>query len=117
MKSLYAEYLEEKTNDQIIETDEGFITYRIIADSIYIIDIYIKPEFRNKHNATKLAQMVIDKYVTKVNEQRAITKLIGSVIPSSKNSTESMKVLLAYGMTLKNASQDFIVFEKDLRNL
>ena len=30
--SLYAEYLREKTNDKIMETDEGFLTYRFYYD-------------------------------------------------------------------------------------
>ena len=39
--SLYAEYLREKTDDEIIETVEGFATYRFLPGyACYIIDIY-----------------------------------------------------------------------------
>lgn len=109
--SLYAEYLLEKTNDKILEIEDGFITYRHLpADkATYIIDIYIRPEKRNENLASNLADLV----VREAKELGHMT-LLGSVIPSSKGSDTSIKVLQAYGMTLKSASENFIIFEKPI---
>lgn len=109
--SLYANYLREKTNDEILETDKGFATYRYLDNdkTVYIVDIYVLPDFRNTHEASKMADSIIAEA-----KEKGCTKMIGSVVPSAKGSTASLKVLLAYGMTLDSSTNDFILFKKEL---
>lgn len=106
--SLYADYLKERTEDQILENDQGFITYRFM-DSLtcYIVDIYVRPEHRKQRVASDIADLVME-----IAKNRGCTKLLGSVVPSAKGSTTSLKVLLGYGMTLKSSGVDFILFER-----
>jgi predicted GNAT family acetyltransferase len=107
---LYAQYIREKTNDKIIETDIGFATYRYIEDNtVYIVDVFVMPEFRKTGHGSGLADQVVLEAKSK-----GYRKLVVSVVPSSKNSTDSLKVILAYGMKLKSSSNDFIVFEKEI---
>lgn len=109
--SLYADYLRERTDDRIIEVDDGFATYRFLGDrnAVYIIDIYVVPEKRQ----TGVAKDMADKIA---NEARAkgCVEMLGSVAPSTKGSTRSLDVLRAYGMTLQSASADFIIMRKDI---
>ena len=107
--SLYAEYLKERTNDEILETARGFATYRFVEKSVYIIDIYVVPQFRKTGEASQMADNI-----AKMAKELGYKKIIGSVVPSNKESTSSLKVLLAYGMRLSSSSQDFIIFEKEL---
>lgn len=109
--SLYADYLKERTDDKIIETENGFCTYRYINDgkSVYIIDIYTIPELRQTNYASSLANEVVME--AKAN---GCTELLGTVVPSTKNSTVSLKVLMGYGMTLYSANQNLIVFRKEI---
>lgn len=109
--SLYANYLRERTSDEILEMEQGFATYRYLDEgkTLYIIDIYVLPDFREQ----KLASLIADK-VVEVAKQRGCNKLLGSVVPSMKNSTISLKVLLGYGMTLESSTNDFVVFRKDI---
>lgn len=109
--SLYANYLFEKTNDHIIETDISYATYRYIDEgkTVYIVDIYVLPEFREEDHASDLANGIVT-----LAKEKGCNKLLGSVIPSAKNSTVSLKVLLGYGMTLESATNDFIVFKKEI---
>lgn len=110
MSSLYASYLSERTNDKIIETLEGFVTYRYInTKTVYIVDIYTCPECRGAGVASRFA----DKVVVEA-KAKGCTELIGTVVPSAKNSTISLKVLIGYGMTLDSSSQDLIVFKKEI---
>ena len=109
--SLYADYLRERTKDIIIEDQEGFATYRYMDDlkTVYIIDIYTVPEARHSYHATRLADQIAE------NARRVgCTSMIGTVVPSAKGSTTSLKVLLSYGMTLQSAGPDYIVMRKDL---
>ncbi len=111
MSSLYAKYLMERTGDHIFETSKGFITYRYINEgkAVYIVDIFILPEHRKQYEASTLANMVVAEA-----KEKGCKELIGTVVPSMKNSTISVKVLLGYGMSLNNASNDIIVFRKEL---
>ncbi len=111
LDSLYAKYLKERTDDLIYESLVGFATYRYLPDqnAVYIVDIFVLPDYRKDGHATVMA----DKIVLEA-KQKGCTKIIGSVVPSKKNSTISLKVLLGYGMKLEQASDDFIVFSKEI---
>lgn len=111
MASLYAQYLMERTNDLIVELPYGFAAYRYLDDdkTVYIIDIYVQPEFRKLGKAAEIADAVVLEA-----RNRGCYNLVGSVVPSAKNSTISMKVLLAYGMILDSSANDFIIFKKDI---
>lgn len=110
--SLYANYITERTNDLIIEIEEGFATYCYLEDgkTVRILDVYVLPEFRKNGIASKLADMIVDEA-----KKRDCTILLSSVIPSTKYSTMSLKVHLGYKMTLQASSNDFILFRKDIQ--
>lgn len=109
--SMYAEYLREKTSDLILETVQGFATYRYLPDghTVYIVDIYVTPGFRKTNVASTMADNIVEEAKLK-----GCTKLLGSVVPSSKNSTAGIQVLLSYGMSLESSSNDFVVFGKGI---
>jgi predicted GNAT family acetyltransferase len=110
MMSLHAQYLTERTDDLIIECEHGFVTYRYLNEAqVYIIDIYVTPEKRKSGLASELADQVAAEAKGKGRKE-----LLGTVVPSTKNSTISLKVLLGYGMTLQSASNDLIVFKKEI---
>lgn len=109
--SLYAEYIKERLNDDILETDEGFLTYRYIdwngQKAIYIIDLYIIPSKRKTGLATSFADKVVAKAKTK-----GCTIAIGSVSTFAKTKEQSIGVLLAYGMKIAGYEPDSIIFLK-----
>lgn len=108
--SLYSEYLTERTNDGIIEDETGFATYRYLSEKeVYIVDIYTRPEHRKKHCAAKMAD-----YICAKAKEKGCTVLIGTVNPTAKGSTDSLRVLLAYGMTLVKSEANVIVLKKDI---
>lgn len=111
--SLYAEYLREKTGDEIIETKDGFATFRFTTfkenPAVYIVDIYVIPALRNLKEASSLADTIVSRA-----KKEGCKYLLGSVIPSNKGSTSSLKVLLAYGMSLDSSSTDFLLFKKEI---
>lgn len=110
--SLYSEYIREHHDDGIIEIEDvGFASYRFLNEgkSVYLVDIFVRSDFRKTNVASKMADEVIAKA-----KNLGATELLGSVVPSAKNSTDSLRVLLAYGMKLKNSSNDLIIFRKDI---
>jgi GNAT superfamily N-acetyltransferase len=111
-KSLYSQYIAERTDDHILEAQRGFVTYRFINDgkSLYIIDIFVLPDTRRWGLATCMADRVVE-----IARKRGCTELLGTVVPSANGSTTSLMVLMGYGMTLKSASDNLIVFSKEIK--
>lgn len=111
--SLYKNYLLEKTKDKIIETSHAFATYRYLdhqgIKAVYIVDIYVEPDFRNSNVASSISDNI-----AREASILGCKYLLGSVVPSNKESTSSIRVLLAYGMSLDSSSNDFILFKKDI---
>lgn len=108
--SLYGDYIKEHRGDEIIETKQGFATYRYIDDTtVYLIDIYVIPDYRKSNAASDMADEVV-----KAAKLRGCNKLLGTVVPTANNSTVSLRALLGYGFTLKSSANDLIIFEKGI---
>lgn len=109
--SLYADYLKERTDDLIIEIPNGFATYRYLNDgkSVYIIDIFVVPTSRKEGVASALADLIVHEATAK-----GATELLGTVVPTTRGSTTSLDVLRGYGMELKKAENNLIIFRKDI---
>ncbi len=109
--SLYGEYVKERGIDSIVETDKGFATYRYINDgkTVYIVDIYVAPSFRKGGTASALADIIAQDARSK-----GVTEMWGTVAPQAQGSTDSLRVLLAYGMTLLKIGDGLIVFRKGI---
>lgn len=106
--SMWADYILEHRGDLMVESPVGFAVYRFLDEKqVYIVDIYVKPEFRQAGKAASIADLVVE-----AAKRQGCTELLGTVVPSAKNSTASLKVLLGYGMSLKSSSNDLIVFQK-----
>jgi ribosomal protein S18 acetylase RimI-like enzyme len=108
--SLYANYVKERSGKEIVESEQGFATYSFTEDKgVYIEDIYVLPDFRQLGAASALADEVVARAL-----KEGCDKLYGTVCPTAKNSTASLKVLLGYGMRLHSSKDNLVVFIKDL---
>lgn len=109
--SLYGDYILEHRKDRIVEREEGFASFRFLNEgkSVYIVDIYTRPDFRKTKIASEMADEIVE-----IAKKEGATELIGTVVPSARNSTDSLRVLLGYGMSLQSASNDLVVFRKDI---
>ena len=109
MKSLYGQYIAERANQAIVEDEFGFATYMFTEKGVYIEDIYVLPDHRHEHRASKYADEI-----AKIAREKGCTKMYGSVVPSANHSTASLKVLLAYGFYLDSSTNNFILMVKDI---
>lgn len=107
--SLYARYVMEREGMEIIETDISFVTYYFVEKECYIKDVFVKEEHRKTGEATRLGDEI-----AKIAKSKGCTKLYGTVVPSAKGSTESLKFLLAYGFKLDSSVNNFIALIKEL---
>lgn len=109
MDSLFALYLKERTNKEIIETEKGFATYYYLPDGCYIEDIFVKKEFRRSGEASKMTDQI-----AKIAKEKGFNKLYGTVVPTAKGSNDSLKALQAYGFEIYNSDQTFIWLKKGI---
>lgn len=107
--SHFASYIYEKQNKSIIEDEHGFATFFFIKDACYIEDIYVVPEARKSGVASKYADLISEQAKSK-----GASKLLGSINLNSNNSTDSMKVLLAYGFKLAWNDGQMIYLQKEV---
>lgn len=109
--SFYSKYIAERTGKHMMETDKGFAIYSYPdKETVYIEDIYTDHKYRKSNEAALLADQIVI-----AAKERGCTKLIGSVVPSTNGSTDSLRILLAYGMKLDSSANNFILFSKDIR--
>ncbi|MES1988919.1 MAG: GNAT family N-acetyltransferase [Pseudomonadota bacterium] len=99
----------ERQNKQVIETEQGFATYFYIQDGVYIEDIFTSPEHRHSNVASKMADSIAEEAKSK-----GYSKMYGTVLPSANHSTESLKVLLAYGFRLDSSANNAIILVKEI---
>jgi predicted GNAT family acetyltransferase len=107
--SLYGQYVIEREGMEIIETEISFVTYYFVEKECYIKDVFVKEEHRKTGEATRLGDEV-----AKIAKSKGCTKLYGTVCPTAKGSTESLKFLLAYGFKLDSSVANFIALVKEL---
>ena len=109
MPSLFAQYKKEREGAYIIEDENGFATAIPLDDHFYIDEIFVAKGYRNQSFAATYADKLVE-IARKLN----YSKILGSVDVNANGSTTSLKVLLAYGMTLHSVDGNIIYFEKSI---
>lgn len=108
--SLYAKYIKELKNYDIVEDEFGFASYGFEEDCCYIEDIYVVPEKRKDGIASKYADRVAE-----IAKGLGYKYLIGSVVPSLPNSHYRQEVLLRYGFKLHASKENIVYYIKELK--
>lgn len=107
--SLHGQYILEREGKFIVEDERGYATYLYLPEAVYIENIFVLPEFRKMGVATEYADAICE-----LARLKGVQTVIGSVKPSAHGSTQSLKVLLAYGMSLREATDDAIFLVKKI---
>jgi hypothetical protein len=107
--SLYAKYIKEREDFEIIEDEKGFVTFFFNESSVFVRDLYIAEE----HRGFEVLLDLSNRLETLVQE-RGFKLLIGQVVPSMKGATRSMKALLKLGYEIHSSDNEKIVMVKEL---
>lgn len=106
---MWLDYIKERSGIESIETGVGFATYSLTTEHIYLIDLYIRREFRNMKEASKLADKIAE-----IGSKNGRNKMLGSVDIKAINSRESMLAVLHYGMKPIWTEDTMVFFEKEI---
>lgn len=107
--SLYAAYLKEREDFQLLEQEDGFATYKILGDELYLRDIFVSASRRLNKVASALADEVAD-----IGRRSGCKYMSGTVSTLAKNPTVATSALIRYGFHIVIAQHDTIYFRKDL---
>lgn len=107
--SLWARYIMERDNKNMLEEEYGFATYYFIDEIVYLEDIYVTPEMRKTYVASQLADKVADKA-----REAGCKRMLGSVKMIDKSRDRNIKVLMNYGMKLDSSNEHMLYFIKDI---
>lgn len=114
--SHYAKYLEEFTNQYIIEDENGYATYKFEDDYVYIMDIFVVKEKREK----KIASSYADK-IAEIAKQKGYYQMVGSTnleeLKTEEAKKRSMLVLLSYGFNPWFADKNILYYKKTLQEI
>lgn len=106
-----AEYFKEKDQKETVETDKGFMIYKILGEECYIEHVYVKPEYRKTGEAKFLLSVI------EARAKKAGCKFLsGSVRPSANNPTVGSMAMIAVGFKIHSSLQDAIFFKKELKD-
>ncbi len=107
--SLYAQYIKEREGKEIVEDNQGFATYTFVHDGVYIQDLFVHPDFRQKGAASRYADQIAE-----IAKSKGYSKMYGSVCLSAKSCDDSLKVLQAYGFKLAHYDGGLLFMVKEL---
>jgi predicted GNAT family acetyltransferase len=108
--SLFSEYKMEREGKFVIESENSFAVYSFPdGESVYIEDIYVKPELRKSGLGSCAANMI-----AKIAKEKGCKKMYGSIVPSANGANDSLKALLAYGFKLSSSEHNIIFFVKEI---
>ena len=89
---MYKDYLKETYNLNTLESDVGFVTYRIEHGDLHIEDVYVKPDARNGESRKEIIREL-----TKSIPMDFIEDITISLDSEQKNSDDMLVYLLING--------------------
>lgn len=108
-KSHYGQYIKDREGFDIVENIYGFATYKITGEECYVRDIFVEKQHRNGGVAARLCDKIKD-----IAKNEGCKWLVGTVVPSAPHSTDSLKVVMAYGFWLAAAEPNFIILKMEI---
>ncbi len=109
--SLWAEYIKERLNKEMLETAGGFATYYFVPEksAVYVEDVFVKKEKR----LSGIASWLVNE-ISMIAMKNGMNKIYVTVQPSSNGSTDCIAAIIAYGFKLSGSVNDAILFVKEI---
>ena len=108
--SLFADYIKERENKNIIESDNGFATYSIYDNGeCYVQDIFVRSDMRGSKLAASMTNQIAE-----IARNSDCHTLIGSADINDKNCSKNIKSMIEYGMIVYKTVGTIIFLKKDL---
>lgn len=108
-QSLYGQYIKERLNKNIIETDYGFVTYSFTPDGIYAEDLYISPAFRKSKLAADFHEQLVQ-----IAKEKSLKYIYSSILIGTPNCDKNLSLLMKNGAKIHSTSNNMIYLSKEI---
>lgn len=99
----------KEMGSEVYESEKGWANFIIDAETCYIENIHVYPEFRKQGEASNIADKI-----TEIAKERGCSFLIGSTNTTKPHIERSMMTLLSYGFKYLNSSNVSIFYKKEI---
>lgn len=90
---LYADYMKERENVEVLYTDECFLSYKFLDDeTVFICDIYSKPSVRGNGKMLELG----NNFITDMKE-KGVKTIYGTTVTTTNGWENSDRLLRKFG--------------------
>lgn len=106
---MYFDYAKERQSLENIQTEAGFVLYKIIGEECFLAEVYVKPEFRNGD--------AIKELISRVSEIALLNKckvLSATVHLSDQGNLRTIKAALKLDFYIARAENNVIVIARHL---
>lgn len=110
MTSLYAKYIKERQDLDIIEREHGFLSYRIEDNHLFIADLFVEKE----HRGNGLVQDMVNE-VENIASEFNRKYLMATVCPNTNNADISIKVVGSFGGKFLEIKDNMLYFIKEIK--
>ena len=108
--TLYAKYMKERQNAEILENENGFIVYGIGGEECFLMEIYIEPSSRGGPTLKRLMDTLSD--IAMECGCKSISATIHVVDP---HATKTIASAIKIGFEIKVAQNGIIIIAKNLK--
>lgn len=108
--SLYAQYVKEREGAVTVETSEGFYSYKVDGDYIFIVDLYVVPEYRAKKVGSKFGREIED-----ITRELGKSTILCSASLESLNSSDAIAFIIMNGYEIINYTDTQVFFKKEIK--
>lgn len=109
MDNLYKLYVKERLDQEVIEMDHGFITYKINDNEVFIQDMFVRDGYRKQHFGKTLVDRVEE--IARENNKKYVT---ATILPSAGGATVSLLGALSIGFKLIGADKNCVIIGKEV---
>lgn len=105
----YADFIKEREGLDLLEFPEGFITYQITNDELYVANLYIAPEFRGTP-----ALFRFDKEITKIAVENKCKLISSNIHLNDHGFNRTLRAALKLLFTVVSAHNNSVIVVKKI---
>lgn len=110
-RSHFADYMLERENAEIIETEKGFVCFKFEDENCIITDIYIAPEFRNGQVGRDFGKQVEEKA-----KEKGLDCVYCYADKNALNFNDSVNFILKNKYIIQNIDGNLVYFKKGIKH-
>ena len=108
----YLAYLIEEENKEVIDIDHGFVAFQVLGEELFVTDIFVKKESRDKGYGLELAHKVLD--AAKERMCKYMSCNVYAYSHNYKRATRKIFLFNKFGFEIIAAEGNIITMKKEL---